>query len=138
MNPATDSVLEAGTGDPIIFVHDVVTTSNIFPKYLNAYSPDFRGIAVDLRGYGDSQKPDNGFTITQFSKDLIALTDKLGIEKPIWVGVSITRYQPLLDHIPTWNGTGAPRSSDEHGSSQRTWTNQRNHRPDACRGRGQR
>lgn len=161
------SILEAGTGDPIIFVHGVVTTNNIFPKYLNAYSPDFRGIAVDLRGYGDSQKPDSGFTIKQFSKDLIALADKLDIEKPIWVGVSMggmilqqlaldypervralvlvsttdgamvldkdlptignprdfqevsrniivesfppgtpsTLYQPLLDRIPTWNGT---------------------------------
>lgn len=83
------SILEAGTGDPIIFIHGVVTTSNIFPKYLNAYSPNFRGIAVDLRGYGDSQKPDSGFTIAQFSKDLIALADKLGIEKPVWVGVSM-------------------------------------------------
>jgi 3-oxoadipate enol-lactonase len=83
------SVLEAGTGDPVIFVHGVVTTSNIFSKYLNAYSPDFRGIAVDLRGYGDSQEPESGFTITQFSKDLIALADKLEIEKPIWVGVSM-------------------------------------------------
>ncbi|MEK7763228.1 MAG: alpha/beta hydrolase, partial [Nitrospirota bacterium] len=83
------SVLEAGTGDPIIFVHGVVTTSNIFAKYLSAYSPDFRGIAVDLRGYGDSQEPESGFTITQFPKDLIALADKLGIERPIWVGVSM-------------------------------------------------
>lgn len=161
------SILEAGTGDPIIFVHGVVTTSNIFPKYLNAYSPDFRGIAVDLRGYGDSQKPAGGFTIAQFAKDLIALADKLEIEKPVWVGVSMggmilqqlaldypervralvlvsttdgamvldkdlptignprdfrevsrqiiaesfppgtpsTLYQPLLDRIPSWNGT---------------------------------
>jgi 3-oxoadipate enol-lactonase len=83
------SILEAGTGDPVIFVHGVVTTSNIFPKYLNAYSPDFRGIAVDLRGYGDSDKPDTGFTIDQFSKDLIKLTDALHIEKPVWVGVSM-------------------------------------------------
>ena len=83
------SVLEAGTGDPIIFVHGVVTTSNIFAKYLSAYSPDFRGIAVDLRGYGDSQEPESGFTIAQFSKDLIALADKLEIEKPVWVGVSM-------------------------------------------------
>ncbi|MCC6142163.1 MAG: alpha/beta hydrolase [Nitrospira sp.] len=167
INGVSLSVLEAGTGDPIIFVHGVVTTSNIFPKYLNAYSPDFRGIAVDLRGYGDSQKPESGFTIQQFSKDLIALADKLDIEKPVWVGVSMggmilqqlaldypnrvralvlvsttdsamvldsdlptignprdfrevsknilvesfpqgtpsTLYQPLLDRIPSWNGT---------------------------------
>ena len=89
LNGVTLSILEAGTGKPIIFVHGVVTTSNIFPKYLNAYSPDFRGIAVDLRGYGDSEKPATGFTIKQFSKDLIALADKLGIQRPVWVGVSM-------------------------------------------------
>lgn len=83
------SVLEAGTGDPIIFVHGVVTTSNIFPKYVAAYSPEFRGIAVDLRGYGDSEKPATGFTIDQFSKDLIKLADALHIDKAVWVGVSM-------------------------------------------------
>lgn len=83
------SILEAGTGDPLIFVHGVVTTSNIFSPYLGAYSPDSRGIAVDLRGYGDSEKPAGGFTITQFAKDLIALADALGIQKPVWVGVSM-------------------------------------------------
>jgi 3-oxoadipate enol-lactonase len=83
------SILEAGTGDPVIFVHGVVTTSNIFPTYLKAYSPKFRGIAVDLRGYGDSDKPERGFTIEQFSKDLIQLADALQIEKPVWVGVSM-------------------------------------------------
>jgi 3-oxoadipate enol-lactonase len=83
------SVLEAGTGDPIIFVHGVVTTSNIFPKYVAAYSPAFRGIAVDLRGYGDSDKPATGFTIDQFSRDLIKLADALRIDKAVWVGVSM-------------------------------------------------
>ena len=83
------SILEAGTGDPIIFVHGVVTTSNIFPKYVAAYSPEFRGIAVDLRGYGDSDKPPTGFTIDQFSKDLIKLADALHIDRAVWVGVSM-------------------------------------------------
>lgn len=83
------SVIEAGQGDPVIFVHGVVTTSNIFPKYLGAYSPDFRGIAVDLRGYGDSEKPASGFNLDQFSKDLIALADTLKIDRAVWVGVSM-------------------------------------------------
>ena len=83
------SVLEAGTGYPIIFVHGVVTTSNIFPKYVSAYSPDFRGIAVDLRGYGDSDKPPTGFTIDRFSNDLIKLADALRIDRAVWVGVSM-------------------------------------------------
>ncbi len=83
------SYLEGGSGDPIIFVHGVVTTSNIFPAYVGAYSPAFRGIAVDLRGYGESEKPATGFTIEQFSADLIALADALKIDKATWVGVSM-------------------------------------------------
>jgi pimeloyl-ACP methyl ester carboxylesterase len=83
------SILEAGQGAPVIYVHGVVTTSNIFTKYVGAYSPDFRGIAVDLRGYGDSEKPTSGFNLDQFPKDLIALADVLGIERAVWVGVSM-------------------------------------------------
>ena len=89
LNGLTLSVLEAGNGDPVIFVHGVVTTSNIFPQYVSAFSPDFRGIAVDLRGYGDSEKPPSGFTIEQFSKDLITLADTLKIDRAVWVGVSM-------------------------------------------------
>ena len=89
LDGVTLSILEAGTGDPVIYVHGVVTTSNIFSKYLAAYSPDYRGIAVDLRGYGDSEKTPTGSNISQFVKDLIALADTLKIEKPVWVGVSM-------------------------------------------------
>jgi len=95
------SVLEAGTGDPIIFVHGVVTTSNIFPRYVGTYSPEFRGIAVDLRGYGDSEKPPTGYSIDRFARDLIGLADALDIKKAVWVGVSMggmILQQLALDH----------------------------------------
>jgi pimeloyl-ACP methyl ester carboxylesterase len=101
LNGLTLSVLEAGNGDPVIFVHGVVTTSNIFPKYVGAYAPEFRGIAVDLRGYGDSEKPATGFTIERFARDLIGLADALEIEKAVWVGVSMggmILQQLALDH----------------------------------------
>lgn len=83
------SILEAGTGEPVMYVHGVVTTSHIFPKYLATYSPAFRGIAVDLRGYGDSEKTPTGSNIDQFVADLIHLADALKIEKAVWVGVSM-------------------------------------------------
>ena len=60
-----------------------MTTSNIFPKYLAAHSPAYRGIAADLRGHGDSEQTPTGSNISQFVKDLIALTDRLNIEKPV-------------------------------------------------------
>lgn len=56
---------------------------------------------MDPRGYSDSEKPPTGFTIKQFSEDLIALADKLSIEKPLWVGVSMggmILQQLALDH----------------------------------------
>lgn len=83
------SILEGGSGDPVIYVHGVVTTSNIFPRYVAAYSPAYRGIAVDLRGYGDSEKTPAGSNIDQFVSDLIALADQLNIRKPVWVGISM-------------------------------------------------
>ena len=95
------SILQAGRGDPVIFVHGVVTTSNIFTRYLNANSPDFRGVAVDLRGYGDSEKPATGFTIEHFADDLIAVADALEIACPVWVGVSmggLILQRLALDH----------------------------------------
>ena len=46
-------------------------------------SAEFRGIAVDLRGYGDSEKPATGYSIPQFSNDLIKLVDVLQIKKAV-------------------------------------------------------
>ena len=50
------SVLEAGTGDPIIFVHGVVTTSKHLSQIRRRlFAGALRGIAADLRGYGDPE-----------------------------------------------------------------------------------
>jgi pimeloyl-ACP methyl ester carboxylesterase len=95
------SILEAGEGDALVFVHGVVTTSNIFRNYLSRYSPKFRGVAVDLRGYGDSEKPATGFNLNQFPRDLIALADKLQFQRPVWVGVSMGGM--ILQRLATEN-----------------------------------
>lgn len=83
------TLTEEGRGFPLVFVHGAVTTRDLFRDLLGAFSPRFRGIAVDLRGYGDSGKPGWGYTIPQFASDLIRVTDHLSLDRAVWLGVSM-------------------------------------------------
>jgi len=83
------NVLEDGAGVSLVFVHGVVTTSQLAIPSLAAFAPKFRGIAVDLRGYGESEKPGWGYNVDQFTADLIRMADHLGIDRAVWLGVSM-------------------------------------------------
>jgi len=47
-----------------------------------------RSIAVDLRGHGRSDKPDEGYDFDTVSRDLCELLDALSIDKAVFVGQS--------------------------------------------------
>src|SRR5436190_11973842 len=51
------SVLEAGTGPPILMLHGLGGNKASFLPTVAALAPSFRTIAVDLLGFGDSDKP---------------------------------------------------------------------------------
>ncbi len=95
------SVLEAGDGPALVFVHGSVTTSELFRGTLEHFSDRYRSIAVDLRGYGASDKPGFGYTMQQFSDDLGALFDALRLDNIALVGVSMGGFvvqRFALDH----------------------------------------
>jgi pimeloyl-ACP methyl ester carboxylesterase len=52
-------------------------------------SPQFRVIAYDLRGRGNSDKPSNGYNIPQHATDLLGLLDALSLDKPVLLGHSL-------------------------------------------------
>jgi len=83
------TLTEEGKGFPLVFVHGAVTTRHLFLDLVGAFSPRFRGIAVDLRGYGDSEKPGWGYDIPQLARDLIRVADHLGVGRAVWLGVSM-------------------------------------------------
>lgn len=83
------SVIEDGAGFPLVFVHGVVTTAQLAASNLAAFAPKFRGIAVDLRGYGESEKPGSGYNIDQFAADLNRLAERMGFDRAVWLGVSM-------------------------------------------------
>jgi pimeloyl-ACP methyl ester carboxylesterase len=56
---------------------------------VEALSADFRVIALDLPGYGDSAPRSEVMTMRMFAECVVELLDKLGVERSIVVGLSM-------------------------------------------------
>ena len=51
------SIIEAGQGPPVLMLHGLGGTKASFLPSIAALAPSFRTVAVDLLGFGDSDKP---------------------------------------------------------------------------------
>ncbi len=81
---------QVGAGDPaILFIHGAYSNRRGFGFQEDYFSPDHRCVAVDLRGSGDSDKPDHLYTMPQHADDVAELIRHLGLEKPVLVGQSL-------------------------------------------------
>ncbi len=83
---------EAGTGDPVVFVHGFPFRSTMWGPQLEAAPPGWRFIAPDLRGYGASEPGDLPYSMDLFADDIIALLDHLEIEQAVISGLSMGGY----------------------------------------------
>lgn len=82
-------VVEQGSGPAVLFCHGFPTTWRSWRSAMEAAADaGFRAIAVDMRGYGDSDAPDDSDLYTPFHTvgDVIAVLDHFGIERAILVG----------------------------------------------------
>ncbi|MQG32707.1 MAG: alpha/beta hydrolase, partial [SAR202 cluster bacterium] len=77
-----------GSGEPIVLLHGLASTSHIWDMVAPILAQNHAVIAVDQRGHGESDKPNDGYDIESVTKDAIGIIDKLGIEKPLVVGHS--------------------------------------------------
>ena len=78
-----------GEGKPILFVPGWSCSTRFFDKNLEPLSATFKVVAVDLRGHGESDKPDHGYRISRFAMDIRELLDHLGLENVTAVGWSM-------------------------------------------------
>ncbi len=84
-------VAECGPADgkPVIFVHGFPELWRSWQHQLNAVADaGYRGIAPDMRGYGQTTAPTNveDYDVHHLTDDLAALVDDLGVEKAAFVG----------------------------------------------------
>lgn len=80
--------VEQGGGKPLILLHGNGEDGSYFKHQINCFSADYRVIAIDTRGHGQSSRGEKPFTIIQFAEDLHDFMDEKGIAKAILLGFS--------------------------------------------------
>jgi pimeloyl-ACP methyl ester carboxylesterase len=84
------SILEAGRGDPVIMAHGLGATKASFLPTVSALAVDHRCIAMDLPGFGDSDKPlFAAYDPRFFATWIVAVLDALHIRKADVLGHSM-------------------------------------------------
>ena len=92
---------EHGSGTPILFHHGFTGSHDGFVPIAERLRDRFRCILMDSRGAGDSERPDGGYTIEQYAKDVVGMLDHLGLDQVAYVGHSMgggIGFQLGLEH----------------------------------------
>lgn len=91
MTPVTDrhtvglrtgdfSYLEAGQGDPVVFLHALGRSASDWLSVMDAMESEWRCIALDQRGHGESVRPGE-YTYELMEQDFREFVDALGLER---------------------------------------------------------
>lgn len=73
-------------GQPVLFLHQVSSSSRMFGQLMPRFvARGYRGIAMDLPGFGDSDPPPQDYTIGDCASSVARFLDALGLGEPLFV-----------------------------------------------------
>lgn len=78
-----------GQGEPLVCISGLAADHVVWTSILDQLTKKFRVLIFDNRGVGQSDSPDNPWTLEQMAEDTMALAAKLGLKKPHIVGNSM-------------------------------------------------
>jgi pimeloyl-ACP methyl ester carboxylesterase len=90
-----------GDGPPLLLIHGWPGSWYYWRLVMPALARDFEVVAVDQRGIGLSDKPEEGYDAARLANDFVALMDALGHEQFAVVGVDtgmLIGYALAADH----------------------------------------
>lgn len=87
----TDTGAPAGRPDAptVVFGHGLLFSGWMFHAQIDALRSDYRCVAVDWRGQGESPPARGGYDMDTLSQDAIALIEQLGVAPVHYVGLSM-------------------------------------------------
>src|SRR5713226_1021166 len=86
---------------PVVFIHGLGGSHAMWLYQVPAFCARFPTITLDLRGHGESTKPEGDFDIADMAGDIVGLLRRLGAERAHLVGLSLggmVAQQIALDH----------------------------------------
>lgn len=87
------SINRAGDGsDPVVCLHGITAQHRAFTSAARRVGPVRGLVGVDLRGRGDSDKPDSGYGLEAHASDVIRALDHLGLEDATIAGHSMGAF----------------------------------------------
>jgi 3-oxoadipate enol-lactonase len=81
--------VESGQGSPLLLLHGVGGSHEMWLPIVPDLARAHRVIAADHRGHGASDKPRGSYTISLFGQDWVALMDALKVDRAHLVGLSM-------------------------------------------------
>ena len=85
------NVLESGSGpSTIVFLHYFGGSALEWQSVMAQLSDQYRCVAVDLRGHGDSAAPETGYSVADMADDVQALIHEMAIRDFVLVGHSMS------------------------------------------------
>ena len=79
----------AGVGEPtFVLIHGLGATRRIWDFVVPLLKVEHKVIAFDLRGHGESEKPEVGYALEDLAGDVDELLRRYGVTRPVLVGHS--------------------------------------------------
>lgn len=89
VNDITMNYDEQGSGQPIVLLPYLAADSACYAFQVAEYGKHFTCITVDLRGAGETDKPEGVYSIELFADDVAAFMQALGVERAHISGLSL-------------------------------------------------
>src|SRR5689334_14149060 len=89
VNDITMNYDQQGEGEPLLLIPYLAADYACYAFQVADYAKHFTCISMDLRGAGETDKPDGPYSTEQFADDIAAFMQALGLEQAHIAGLSL-------------------------------------------------
>lgn len=81
---------DIGTGDPaVVFVHGLFGDRTYYAEQARHLAERHRVLSIDLRGHGESDVPEQGYSLDTLADDVARVCDEAGVRRAVLCGHSM-------------------------------------------------